>query len=84
MCEPTLHSRDKSKSKCTTQKESKQKKKKNDSKPDDTPMDLEADPKEDENKIPLSTTMKEKGIWLYCTSTTGKNLLLQVFQSLCR
>ena len=35
-------------------------------------MDLEVNTKEDENKIPLSTTMKEKGIWLYCTSTKGK------------
>ena len=49
---------------------------KNDSKLDDTPMDLEIDTKEDEKRIPLSTTMKEKGVWLYCTSTKGKNLLL--------
>ena len=34
--EPSLHSRDKSKSKSTTQKESDQKKKKNDRKPHDT------------------------------------------------
>ena len=81
MCEPTLHSRDNSKSKSTTQKKSEQEKKKNDSKPDDTPMDIEVDTKEDENKIPLSTTMKEKGIWLYCTSTKGKTYYFKYFKA---
>ena len=41
LCKQSLHSRDKPKSKSTTQKKSEQKKKKDDSKPDDTPMDLE-------------------------------------------
>ena len=36
LCEPSLHSRDKSKSKSTTQKKSDQKKRKNDSNPDDS------------------------------------------------
>ena len=81
VCEPSLHSRDKSKSKSATQKESEQKKKKNDSKPDDTLMDLEIDTKEDENRIPLSTTMKEKGIWLYCTSTKGKTYYFKYFKA---
>ena len=79
MCEPSLHSRYKFKSKSTTQKESEQKKKKNDSKPDDIPMDLEVDTKEDENRIPLSITMKEKGIWLYCTDTKGKTYYFKYF-----
>ena len=39
LCELSLHSRDKSKSKSTTQRKSDQKKKKNDSKPDDTPYE---------------------------------------------
>ena len=83
VCEPSLHSRDKSKSKSATQKESEQeqKKKKNDSKPNDTPMDLEIDTKEDEKRIPLSTTMKEKGIWLYCTSTKGKTYYFKYFKA---
>ena len=81
MCEPSLHSRDKDKSKSATQKESEQKKMKNDSKPDDTPMDLEIDTKEDENRITLSTTMKEKGIWLYCTSTKGKTYYFKYFKA---
>ena len=79
--ESSLHSRDNSNSKSTTQKESEQEKKKNDSKPDDTPMDIEVDTKEDENKIPLSTTMKEKGIWLYCTSTKGKTYYFKYFKA---
>ena len=81
MCEPTLHSRDNSKSKSITQKESEQEKKKHDSKPDETPMDLEIDTKEDENRIPLSTTMKKKGIWLYCTSTKGKTYYFKYFKA---
>ena len=84
MCEPSLHSRDKSKSKSPTQMECEQNKKKNDSKTDDTPMNLEVDTKEDENKIPLSTTMKEKGIWLYCTDTKGKTYYFKYFHSLYR
>ena len=80
MCEPSLHSRDTSKSKSATQKESEQKKK-NDSKPDDTLMDLEIDTKEDKNRIPLSTTMKEKGIWLYCISTKGKTYCFKYFKA---
>ena len=81
MCEPSLHSRDKAKPKSATQKESEQKKMKNDSKLDDTPMDLEIDTKEDEKRIPLSTTMKEKGIWLYCTSTKGKTYYFKYFKA---
>ena len=81
MYEPSLHSRDKAKSKSATQKESEQKKMKNDSKLDDTPMDLEIDSKEDEKRIPLSTTMKEKGVWLYCTSTKGKTYYFKYFKA---
>ena len=81
MCEPSLHSGDKAKPKSTTQKESEQKKMKNDSKPDDAPMDLEIDTKEDEKRIPLSTTMKEKGVWLYCTSTRGKTYYFKYFKA---
>ena len=44
-------------------------------------MDLEVNTKEDENKIPLSTTMKEKGIWLYCTSTKGKTYYFKYFKA---
>ena len=45
-------------------------------------MDLEVDTKEDENKIPLSTTIKEnKGIWLYCTSTKGKTYYFKYFKA---
>ena len=80
LCEPSLHSRDKSKS--TTQKKSTQKKKKNDSKPDNTPMDLEVDTKEDESRIPLGTPKKEsRGIWLYCTSSTGKTYYFKYFKA---
>ena len=63
VCEPSLHSRDSSKS--ITQKESDQRKKKNDSKPDNTNvMDLEVDTKEDECRIPLGTPKKiNRGIW---------------------
>ena len=82
LCEPSLHSRDSSKSKSTTQKESDQKKKKNDSKPDDTPMDLEVDTKEDESRILLGTPKKKsRGIWLYCTSSTGKTYSFKYFKA---
>ena len=54
---------------------------KNDSKLDDTPMNLEIDSKEDEKRIPLSTTMKEKGVWLYCTSTKGKTYYFKYFKA---
>ena len=82
LCEPYLHSRDNSKSKSITQKESDQRKKKNDSEPDSTPIDLEVDTKEDENRIPLGTHKKEnKGIWLYCTGTTCKTYYFKYFKA---
>ena len=71
VCESSLHSRDSSKS--MTQKESDQKKNNNHSKPDDTPMNLEVDTKEDKSRNSLGTPKKiNRGIWLYCTSSTGK------------
>ena len=79
VCESSLHSRDSSKS--MTQKESEQKKKEVESITDDTPMNLEVDTNEDESKIPLSTTKKEKGVWLYCTSTTGKTYYFKYFMA---
>ena len=84
LCEPSLHSRDKPNSK--TQKKSDQKKKKNDSKPDETPMDLEVDTKEDESRILLGTPKKEsRGIYynplLYCTSSTGKTYYFKYFKA---
>ena len=82
LCEPSLHSRDKSKSKFTTQKDSDQKKKKNDSKPDDTPMNLEVDTKEDKSRMLLGTPKKiNRGIWLYCTSSTGKTYSFKYFKA---
>ena len=81
LCEPSLHSRDKCQSKSTTQKENDQKKKKNDSKPDDTPMNLEVDTK-DESRMLLGTPKKKnRGIWLYCTSSTGKTYSFKYFKA---
>ena len=78
----SLQSRDSSTLKSTTQKESEQKKKKNDSKPDDTPMDLEVDTKEDKIRISLGTPKKKnRGIWLYCTSSTGKLYSFKYFKA---
>ena len=82
LCEPSLHSRDNSKSKSTTQKESEQKMKENNSKPDEAPMDLEVDTKEDESRILLGTPKKKnRGIWLYCTSSTGKTYSFKYFKA---
>ena len=82
LCEASLHSRDSFKCKSTTQKESEQKKKKNDSKPDDTPMDLEVDTKEDKSRMLLGTPKKtNRGIWLYCTSSTGKIYSFKYFKA---
>ena len=45
-------------------------------------MDLEVDTKRDENRTPLGTAKKEnKGIWLYCTSTTGKTYSFKHFKA---
>ena len=84
LCEPSLHSRDNPNS--TTQRKSDQKKKKNDSKPGDTPMDLEVDTKEDESRILLDTPKKKSGgIYynplLYCTSSTGKTYYFKYFKA---
>ena len=80
LCEPSLHSRDKSKS--TTQRKSDQTKKKNDSKPDDIPMDLEVETKEDESRMLLGTPKKKnRGIWLYCTSSTSKTYSFKYFKA---
>ena len=82
ICEPSLHSRDKSKSKSTNQKVSDQKKNNNDSKPDDTPMNLEVDTKEDKSRNSLGTPKKKnRGIWLYCTSSTGKLYSFKYFKA---
>ena len=82
LCELSLHSRDKSKSKSTTQRKSDQKKKKHDSKPDDTPMDLEVDPKKMKEVYYWSTPKKKsRGIWLYCTSSTGKTYYFKYFKA---
>ena len=71
----SLHSRDSSKLKSTTQKEV-------ESITDDTPMDLEVDTKEDECRIPLGTPKKKnRGIWLYCTSSTGKLYSFKYFKA---
>ena len=80
VCESSLHSRDSSKS--MTQKESDQKKNNNDSKPDDTPMNLEVDTKEDKSRNSLGTSKKKnRGIWLYCTSSTGKLYSFKYFKA---
>ena len=84
LCEPSLHSRDKPNSK--TQKKNDQKKKKYDSKPEETPMDLEVDTKEDESRILVGTPKKEgRGIYynplLYCTSSTGKTYYFKYFKA---
>ena len=84
LSELSLHPRDKLNSK--TQKKSDQEKKKNDSKPDDTPMDLEIDTKEEESRILLGTPKKQsRGIYynplLYCTSSTGKTYYFKYFKA---
>ena len=61
-------------------------KKKNDSKPDETPMDLEDDIKEDESRILLGTPKrKSRGIYynplVYCTSSTGKIYYFKYFKT---
>ena len=82
LCEPSLHSRDSSKSKSTTQRKGDQRKKKNDSKPDGIPIDLEVGTKEDERSILLDTPKKKsRGIWLYCTSSTGKTYSFKYFKA---
>ena len=79
MCEPSLHSRDKSKSKSATQKESEQeqKKKKNDSKPNDTPMDLEINTKEDEKKNTSEHNYGRERYMVVLYKYQRQNLLLQ-------
>ena len=84
LCELSLHSRDNPNS--TTQKRSNQEKKKNDSKPDDTPMDLEVDTKDDGSRILLGTPKrKSRGIYynplLYCTSSTSKTYYFKYFKA---
>ena len=82
VCEPSLHSRDKSKSKSTNQKVSDQKKNNNDSKSDDTPMNLEVDTKDDKSRNSLGTPKKKnRGIWLYCTSSTGELYSFKYFKA---
>ena len=82
VCEPSLHSRDKSEAKSTNQKVSYQKKNNNDSKPDDAPMNLEVDTKEDKSRNSLGTPKKKnRGIWLYCTSSTGKLYAFKYFKA---
>ena len=80
VCEPSLHSRDSSKS--ITQKESDQRKKKMTVNLMTPLMDLEVDTKEDECRIPLGTPKKKnRGIWLYCTSSTGKTYSFKYFKA---
>ena len=79
MCEPSLHSRDKAKPKSTTQKESEQKKMKNDSKLDDTPMDLEIDTKEDEEKNTSEHNYERERCMVILYKYQRQNLLLQIF-----
>ena len=45
-------------------------------------MDLEVDTKEDKIRIPLGTPKKKnRGIWLYCTSSTGKLYSFKYFKA---
>ena len=84
LCVLSLHSRDNLNSKI--QKRSDQKKKKNDSKPDEPPMDIELDNKEDESRILLATPKKSsRGIYynplFYCPSSIGKTYYFKYFKA---